>query len=450
MSNEEDYLDNPDNISFNSPIRGYSRRHSYYDNPFNVDFEYAYIELMHQYNSFVTRSSDMYSNIESCLSRIIERQVERRRISNRRRENYLLQRTNNNSHESQGSQGSEASQHPFHNIGTGVAPNRDRNNNTREAGAAGTAGATGIAGAAGPARDMREFIRNSQPRRENNNRQRNLFDMSSVIYSIPRTVLLNPNTPVSRSRNSGLSISEVEENTELITFGSIPQNDILNTECPITRETFTTQSIIMRLKVCKHCFIPLSMMIWLETHTTCPLCRCNVIPQQTNAESESSPAIAQASPSGGLPNEAHGDPPFSASRNTENINISNIFTELLRSSSSDFNNLSIDNLNDNSIMFSFDMPIQQNTNTSSNSASATATATASVSAGSSTPYIFPQIERLLYNTLLRQTNNDTNDANNTNNTNNTNNNNDTNNTNNANDTNNTNNTNATNDDNELD
>ena len=175
-----------------------------------------------------------------------------------------------------------------------------------------------------------------------------MFDIASVVYSIPRTVLLNPDTTstnrTNRRRNGGLTISEIEENTEILSYNSILSNDILNTECPITRETFTPLSVVLRLKQCKHCFVPFRMMTWLETHATCPLCRCNVIQNTTNTQAEVN----------NTPNAA----PQTSNNPTRdtNINISNLFNNLIRSGSNDFNNLSVDNVNDNSIVFSFDMP----------------------------------------------------------------------------------------------
>jgi hypothetical protein len=69
----------------------------------------------------------------------------------------------------------------------------------------------------------------------------------------------------------------------------------------------------------------------------------------------------------------------------DDINISNIFNNLLQNSNNDFNNLSIDNVSDNSIMFSFDLPSGEiNRQNSENN-----------------PFIIPQIERLMANTISR-------------------------------------------------
>ena len=182
-----------------------------------------------------------------------------------------------------------------------------------------------------------------------------------------------------RRRNGGLTISEIEENTEIMTYGSIPSNYILNTECPITRETFTPESVVLTLKQCRHCFVPFRMMTWLETHSTCPLCRANVVrvetPQTNTASNNTTTNNTEDRTNTGT----------NTNNNIDNLNISNIFNNLIQNSNNDFNNLSIDSLNDNSIMFSFDLPSSQVTGQNSEN----------------NPFIIPQIERLMADTLSR-------------------------------------------------
>ena len=408
-SEEGNNGNNTSNVSFDNPLRGYSRRHSYYDNAFNMDFEYSYLELMSNYGTFVSRTHEMYSNMETCISSIIETQNERRMSVNRRRERirnnriireqqHLVTNDNNehnsilsDSHESHASHASHAS---LNNNGdetrTNHPPanqNNNNNNSIRGAGAGVGAGAEAGAGAG----------------------RRPLFDIGSVIYSIPRTVLLNPspntntntntNTNLNNSmlsrrrRNGGLTISEIEENTEIITYGSIPSNYILNTECPITRETFTPESVVLNLKQCRHCFVPFRMMTWLETHSTCPLCRANVVrveTPQTNTAANNGATNNTATNNTTTNNTATNNTDDRTNTNNnidniDNLNISNIFNNLLQNSNNDFNNLSIDSLNDNSIMFSFDLPSSQvNEQNSDNN-----------------PFSIPQIERLMADTLSR-------------------------------------------------
>ena len=386
-SEEGNNINNTSNISFDSRLRGYSRRHSYYDNAFNMDFEYGYLDLMRGYGTFVSRTHEMYSNMETCISGMIEVQNERRLSVNRRRERA---RNNRRVHEQQHlvfDNDDSRDSHDSHdasndgvidNSGNEVRTNRTRsspstreerdsrdsiemNNNSRTTTGtdAGVGVGVGVGTGTGTGTDAGVGVGvGTGTGTGTGATRRPLFDIGSVIYSIPRTVLLNPNTEPAtlnrrRRRSGGLTISEIEENTEIMTYGSIPSNYILNTECPITRETFTPESVVLTLKQCKHCFVPFRMMTWLETHSTCPLCRANVIRVEV---SETNTTTNETTTTNNTNNENDTNV---ETNNSDNISISNIFNNLLQNSNNDFNNLSIDNVNDNSIMFSFDVPASQ-------------------------------------------------------------------------------------------
>ena len=403
---------NTSGVYYDSELRGYSRRHSYYDNAFNMDFEYSYLDLMGSFGRFVSRTHEMYSNMETCISTIIQLQNERRRLVNRRRERSQnnrdlleqrqqeqeLERADDNDNDNDNASILEESRDSrgFHNAPNN-APNNDILGRQRDGGVTnrGLFPETTI-----NARDVRD-ARDSREMNNNNTRttigaglpRRSLFDISSVFYSIPRTVLLNPTAEtatLNRRRNGGLTISEVEENTEILMYGSIPSNYVVNTECPITRETFTPESVVLTLKQCKHCFVPFRMMTWLETNSTCPLCRSNVVitetaqtnTNNTNNSNENDESNTSSATGGtGTTTTTTTNNPY----NPANIDISNIFNNLMQNNNNEFNNLSIDNMSDDSIMFSFDLPTSEiNRQTSENNT-----------------FIIPQIERLLADTLPR-------------------------------------------------
>ena len=54
-------------VSHDNPNRGYTTRHSTYDSPFNMDFEYGYLSMITNFSTFVSRTQDMYSQIEDRL-----------------------------------------------------------------------------------------------------------------------------------------------------------------------------------------------------------------------------------------------------------------------------------------------------------------------------------------------------------------------------------------------
>jgi hypothetical protein len=356
-------------IYYDGDIRGYSRRHSYYDDAFNMDFEYSYFDLMNSFGRFVSRTHDMYSDMQTCISSMIELQNERRRIVNRRRQHL---QNNRDLHESRHIVFNDSNDSNNSNSNSNDSNNSNNSNTTILDGSQGSQGSRATSNSDIPpvTRGVNNSVRNAPGlgRASLPGLSRSpLFDMGNIFYSIPRTVLLNPTT----TSNRRLTISEIQENTEIVTYGSLPSNYILNTECPITRETFTPESVVLILKQCKHCFVPFQMMMWLETNSTCPLCRSNVVrPVET--------------PQTAAP-DSNRDDANDNSQNPDNISISNIFNTLMQNSNNDFDNLSVDNVNDNSIVFSFDLPRSQVNSQNTNSETS----------------IVPQIERLFANTLSR-------------------------------------------------
>jgi hypothetical protein len=353
-------------IYYDGDIRRYSRRHSYYDDAFNMDFEYSYFDLMNSFGRFVSRTHDMYSDMQTCISSMIELQNERRRIVNRRRQHL---QNNRDLHESRHIVFNDSNDSNNSNSNSNNSNSNNSNNTTILDDSQGSH-ATSNSDIPPVTRGVNNSVRNAPVlgRASLPGLSRSpLFDMGNIFYSIPRTVLLNPTT----TSNRRLTISEIQENTEIVTYGSLPSNYILNTECPITRETFTPESVVLILKQCKHCFVPFQMMMWLETNSTCPLCRSNVVrPVET--------------PQTAAP-DSNRDDANDNSQNPDNISISNIFNTLMQNSNNDFDNLSVDNVNDNSIVFSFDLPRSQVNSQNTNSETS----------------IVPQIERLFANTLSR-------------------------------------------------
>jgi len=274
---------------------------------------------MFNITAFAARTQDMFQSLENNLSGIIELQNERRRLDYETRQTRETRETRESSQNSNIRQPmSQSSNEPRTTTGptTPITPPPITN------------------------RGLTDNINYLLGRR-------NIFDSSNnVLFSfLPRNVLLNPTTlseniggRTTRRNINGLTIQEIEDNTEIITYSSITTDQRLNTECPISRDPFNENSIVLRVKECRHCFVPFRMMTWLESHSTCPLCRENVVP------SAPAPAPAPAA----APNAAP------ASTNTFSNIINNI------RNSTNLNNLSIDNMNDDSIMFSFDLPRTQN------------------------------------------------------------------------------------------
>ena len=343
MNNSESHSGQPHNsraniIPHDSNMRGYSVENSFYDSPYNMDFEYGYLNLMFNITAFTARTQEMLQSVESNLSNIIELQNERRRFeyeSRQTRETRETRENNRNSNIRQPFMQTTplSTEQPVQGTGQNNSPN------------------VPIIGA----NDNLNYLLG----------RRNIFDTSNnILFSfLPRNVLLNPTTQyentigntigninrMNRRHRNGLTIQEIEDNTEIINYSSINVIERLNTECPISRDTFGDNSIVLRLKECRHCFVPFRMMIWLESHSTCPLCRQNVIPTSASA---STPTPAAPTPA---PVSAHAPAPVSAHAPASlTTTFSNIINNIRNSTN--LNNLSIDNMNDDSILFSFDLP----------------------------------------------------------------------------------------------
>ena len=327
MSMNTNASDNTRNniIPHDSTSRGYSVQNSFYDSPYNMDFEYGYLNLIVNISSFTARTQDMFLNLESNLSNIIELQNERRRYDLEAREAREARENNENSNISRPASQPASPPASSHESRQNIFPSSRR-----------TSSSSSTTNTPAP-----------PPPSLPNNNLNSIFGTRNVFLGLNPNTLYNNNnnnnnTPslgqtanrgIRRNYN-GLTIQEIEENTEIVNYDSIDADQILNTECPISRDVFNSTSIVLRLKECRHCFVPFRIMTWLESHSTCPLCRCNVAPAAP------APAPAAAAPA--------------PAPTTPTTTFSNILNNIRNNSNLD--NLSIDNINDDSFVFSFDLP----------------------------------------------------------------------------------------------
>jgi hypothetical protein len=78
-----------------------------------------------------------------------------------------------------------------------------------------------------------------------------------------------------------LSQNLLNENSEieLLKYSSIEHP--LDVRCPISLTDFTANSDVIRHKTCLHIFDKDSLVQWLQTRNTCPMCRRNIAQNQT-------------------------------------------------------------------------------------------------------------------------------------------------------------------------
>lgn len=67
----------------------------------------------------------------------------------------------------------------------------------------------------------------------------------------------------------------IAQATETIPYSTLPGNDLVPA-CPISHETFSETSAIMRIRACGHYFAPESLRTWFASSVRCPICRHDI------------------------------------------------------------------------------------------------------------------------------------------------------------------------------
>lgn len=102
--------------------------------------------------------------------------------------------------------------------------------------------------------------------------------------------------------------------------------------CPITQETFTDSQLVTQIKHCKHTFMPDSIQHWFERNATCPVCRYDI--RNTNNNRNNNSNNSNNNSNNRNNNQPHSDPNTTTS----------------------FLNFEVNNIDDESITFSYDLP----------------------------------------------------------------------------------------------
>ena len=90
----------------------------------------------------------------------------------------------------------------------------------------------------------------------------------------------------------GLTIAQLESATDIVIYDNNVHADM---RCPISLEDFTECDILCKIKHCNHIFKRSHLILWLQTHVTCPSCRHNLIgiPTPPNSDSEQDDDISR-------------------------------------------------------------------------------------------------------------------------------------------------------------
>ena len=100
------------------------------------------------------------------------------------------------------------------------------------------------------------------------------------------TSFTSPSRRTTSTNTQGLS--DILNNVSINKYSDISTNSLI---CPISREDFTNNDIVMQINHCRHVFKWKHLLRWFETHSTCPSCRHNLLPQINNISLSTTPPI---------------------------------------------------------------------------------------------------------------------------------------------------------------
>lgn len=164
----------------------------------------------------------------------------------------------------------------------------------------------------------------------------------------------NTNIPTAR---------QIQAGTVHTRFSNIlaPTNSI----CPISHDEFIDTSDITQIRGCSHIFNRSSLSEWFRMHSTCPMCRYDIRDYRENSDSllnrmrtqPTSTASATPGPRNNNNSSNLQRPDLGAIQSIVDIgdNINDIYNRIM-DNSGNFTNAIIENMNENMITFSYDLP----------------------------------------------------------------------------------------------
>lgn len=111
----------------------------------------------------------------------------------------------------------------------------------------------------------------------------NIFDIANGLSNISNVTIHRVHTNTTDNHNSStspllLTVEQINDILEDITFSDIPDDITRYLTCPITQTTFRPSTEISRIKECGHYFQKNAIRNWFCYNSTCPVCRKNLIP----------------------------------------------------------------------------------------------------------------------------------------------------------------------------
>jgi hypothetical protein len=138
-----------------------------------------------------------------------------------------------------------------------------------------------------------------------------------------------------------LTHAQLDERIETVVFGNIVNP--LNTVCSITQDSFEPTQTVSRIRHCGHIFNSDSLAHWLRLNNTCPTCRHNLLASNPVSRQPTNANATNAT------NDRHIQIPLESE-----LNINTFYNELLRTSAN-IPGFELNEVNDDSVVFSFDL-----------------------------------------------------------------------------------------------
>jgi hypothetical protein len=143
-----------------------------------------------------------------------------------------------------------------------------------------------------------------------------------------------------------LTPAQLAERIETVVFGNIVNP--INTLCSITHDVFESAQQVSRIRHCGHIFNSDSLAHWLRLNNTCPTCRHNLLTDHPVSRQTTNATNANAT-NANATNERSIQIPLESE-----ININTFYNELLRNSRN-IPGFELNSVNDDSVVFSFDL-----------------------------------------------------------------------------------------------
>ena len=115
-------------------------------------------------------------------------------------------------------------------------------------------------------------------RNNNNNHNNDEFDINNLFGIIFREIQRTTTNQSERRRVP--TQDEIRNATTETNFGNL--TNPINTTCPITGDTFESQTLVLKINHCGHVFEKQSLLSWFVRNSRCPLCRYSILSSNNN------------------------------------------------------------------------------------------------------------------------------------------------------------------------